>query len=227
MALKQWDSGIHDQQVAKVSESVNFNSTFDTTPVVFVTSYQIANPAKGTGASNITTTGFDLYGENTGDHGWVAVEEGYDEGSSSSSSSSLSSSSSSSSLSSSSLSSSSAIPATKVWGRQTGTQEDYQNTFTGNWTTSGGWFPSGSGDTETLNISGGDCNQVSISQDWYLGSFEAIIFTDKYDLGSGIPPIIYYKTSVNKTGLSGATWTLYNGVSFPSLGWVRLKIIHS
>ena len=195
MALKQWDSGIHDQQVAKATEAVSFNGTFDSAPIVFVTSYDAANPAKGTGASNITTTGFDCYNETTGNTGWVAVEEGFDAGSSSSSSSSLSSSSSSlsssslsssssssslsSSSSSSSLSSSSSsssvsssssstTPGTKVWGRQTGTSEDHQNTFTGNWTVSGGWFPSGSGDTETLNISGSGCGQVSISQDWYL-----------------------------------------------------------
>ena len=103
---KQYDSGIHDQQVSKVQEAVSFNDTFDTVPVVFVTSYSAAAPGKGTGASSITTTGFDCYGENTGNHGWVARETGFDEGSISSSSSSRSSSSSSSSESSSSSSSS-------------------------------------------------------------------------------------------------------------------------
>ena len=105
--------------------------------------------------------------------------------SSSSSSESSSSSSSSSSLSSSSStsfsSSSSATPGTKVWGQQNGTEEAYQNPFTGNWTTSGGWYTSGSGDTETLITSAGECEQTSISNPHYLGSFETIIFTDKYN----------------------------------------------
>ena len=147
--------------------------------------------------------------------------------SSSSSSSSLSSSSSSFSGSSSSSSSSSATPGTKVWGQQTGTEEDYQNTFTGNWTTSGGWYPSGSGDSETLITSAGECEQTSISNPHYLGSFEAIIFQDKYNTGVGPDPIIYYKTASTKTGLSAVSWTLYDGVSFTSLGWVKLKCIHT
>jgi len=152
--------------------------------------------------------------------------------SSSSSSSSLSSSSSSSSsLSSSSStsfsSSSSATPGTKVWGQQNGTEEDYQNPFTGNWTTSGGWYPSGSGDSETLITSAGECEQTSISNPHYLGSFETIIFTDKYNTGTGPLPEIYYKTATTKTGLSSESWTLYNGVSFTSVGWVKLKVIHT
>ena len=158
----------------------------------------------------------------------MAWDIGFDQVFSSSSSSTSSSSSSSlSSSSSSSLSSSSTstTPGTKVWGQQTGTEEDFQNTFLGNWTTSGGWFPSGSGNFETLNTSGG-CLQVSICNPHYLGSFEATIFVDKYRTGSGPAPIIFYKTATTKTGLSTETWTIYNGVSFTSLGWVKLKIIH-
>ena len=147
--------------------------------------------------------------------------------SSSSSSSSLSSSSLSSSSSVSFSSSSSATPGTKVWGQQTGTEEAYQNPFTGNWTTSGGWYPSGSGDTETLITSAGECEQTSISNPHYLGSFETIIFTDKYNTGTGPLPEIYYKTATTKTGLSSESWTLYNGVSFTSVGWVKLKVIHT
>jgi hypothetical protein len=145
--------------------------------------------------------------------------------SSSSSSSSVSSSSSSNSVSVSS--SSSATPGTKVWGQQTGTEEDYQNTFENNWTTSGGWYPSGSGDSETLITSAGECEQTSISNPHYLGAFEAIIFQDKYNTGVGPDPLVYYKTASTKTGLSSETWTLYNGVSFTSLGWVKLKCIHT
>ena len=133
-----------------------------------------------------------------------------------------SSSSSSSSSVSFSSSSSSATPATKVWGHQTGTEEDHQNTFVNNWTTSGGWTPSGSGDDEVLQ---GECGGVSISQRWYLGAFEATIFVDKYQTGSGTP-VVYYKTATTGAGLSAASWTLYNGVSFTSLGWVKLKVVN-
>ena len=75
---KQYDSGIHDQQVSKSQEAVSFNGTFDTTPVVFVTCYVAANPCKGTGATSITTTGFDSYSEAIGNHGWLAREIGFD-----------------------------------------------------------------------------------------------------------------------------------------------------
>ena len=276
MALKQWDSGIHDQQVAKALEAVSFNGTFNSAPDVFVTSYDAANPAKGTGTANVTTTGFDIYSENTGDTGWVARETGFDEASSSSSSSSvsssssssssslssssssssLSSSSSSSSLSSSSLSSSSSssstsssssssslsssssssstsssssscAPGTVVYGHHTAVSEDYDEDFNLNWTTNDGWAVSGSGDTETIYTSAG-CpgSDQTISDRWCLGAITAVIKIDKYLTGSGPTPIIHYKTSATGAGLPGATWTLYDGVSFVSLGWIQLRLTH-
>ena len=267
MALKQWDSGIHDQQVAKALEAVSFNGTFNSAPDVFVTSYDAANPAKGTGTANVTTTGFDIYSENTGDTGWVARETGFDEASSSSSSSSvssssssssssLSSSSSSSSLSSSSLSSSSSssstsssssssslsssssssstsssssscAPGTVVYGHHTAVSEDYDEDFNLNWTTNDGWAVSGSGDTETIYTSAGCTGtEQTISERWCLGVMTAVIKIDKYLTGSGPTPIIHYKTSATGAGLPGATWTLYDGVSFVSLGWIQLRLTH-
>ncbi len=75
---KQYDSGVHPHVIAKAQEAVTFNGTFNTAPDVFVTSY-FAVPAKGTGATSITTTGFDIYSENTGDTGWIARETGFDD----------------------------------------------------------------------------------------------------------------------------------------------------
>ena len=286
MALKQWDSGIHDQQVAKALEAVSFGGTFNSAPNVFVTSYSTGAPAKGTGIDNVTTTGFDIYSENTGDTGWIAREPGFDEGSSSSSSSSvssssssssvsssssslssssssssLSSSSSSSSLSSSSLSSSSlsssssssstsssssssslsssssssstssssssCAPGTVVYGHHTAVSEDYDENFNLNWTTNDGWAVSGSGDTETIYTSAGCTGtEQTISDRWCLGAMTAVIKIDKYLTGSGPTPIIHYKTSATGAGLPGATWTLYDGVSFDSLGWIQLRLTH-
>jgi len=278
---KQYDSGIHDQQVSKVQEAVTFNDTFDSTPVVFVTTYSTGNPAKGTGASSITTTGFDCYSENTGDTGWVARETGFDEAGSSSSSStstsssssssssslsssssslSSSSSSSSSSLSSSSSSSSSSVSSssssessssssssissssstsssssscasgTVVWGHHTAVSEDFDEDFDLNWTTGSGWITSGSPgtDAETLETSGSDCGptRITISEVWCLGAIEAVIRIDKYQTGSGPVPIIHYKTSATKAGLTAASWVLYDGVSFTSLGWIQLRLTH-
>ena len=282
MALKQWDSGIHDQQVEKAVEAVSFNGTFNSAPDVFVTCYSTGAPAKGTGTGNVTTTGFDIYSEETGDTGWVARETGFDNASSSSSSvsssssslsssssssslssssssSSLSSSSSSSSLSSSSLSSSSSSsslsssssssssslsssssssstsssssscePGTVVYGHHTAVSEDYDEDFNLNWTTGNGWAVSGSGDTETIYTSAGCTGtEQTISDPWCLGAITAVIKIDKYLSGSGPTPIIHYKTAALRTGLPGATWTLYDGVSFVSLGWIQLRLTHS
>ncbi|MHA1816272.1 MAG: hypothetical protein ACTSX1_09720, partial [Candidatus Heimdallarchaeaceae archaeon] len=195
MAAKQYDSGIHDQQIAKANEAVSFNGTFDSVPDVFVTSYSTAEPAKGTGATSITTTGFNIYSETTGNTGWVARETGFDEGSSSSSSSTSSSSSSSSrsssssssssrssssrsssssSRSSSSTSSSSATPGTVVYGHHTGTTEDYDENFVVNWIP-GGWVIDGTAGTDAETISAEACGAITESEPWYLGSMIAVV----------------------------------------------------
>jgi hypothetical protein len=54
----------------------------------------------------------------------------------------------------------------------------------------------------------------------------AIIRVDKYQTGSGPAPVIHYKTAVTSAGLGAAIWTLYDGVSFVSLGWIQLRITH-
>ena len=143
-----------------------------------------------------------------------------------SSSSSSSSSSISSSSSSSSISSSSATPGTVVWGHHTAVSETYNENFTTNWTTTT-WTISGTPGTDGETIeSGSGCGQVSIGEDWYLGSMEAVISVDKYQTGSGPAPAIYYITAATQAGLAIGVWTLYNGVSFTSLGWIKLRIDH-
>ena len=148
--------------------------------------------------------------------------------SSTSSSSSSSSSSESSSSSSSSISSSSAIPGTVVWGHDTGTIEDFIRDFGGNWTTTE-WSVSGSGDDEILYIPDiPNCGQITTSEEWYLGAFEALLLHDQYQSGGlGIFAVYQFRTASTKAGISGATWTNYNGISFTCLGWCQVRIIHT
>jgi hypothetical protein len=123
-------------------------------------------------------------------------------------------------------SSSSATPGTVVWGHDTGVVEDYTRDFNGQWTADQ-WSISGTGDAEIIYTSGKQCGQISISEDWYLGAIEAVIKVDKYQTGSGIAPIIHYKTAATRAGLTGASWVLYNGTSFTSVGWFKLRITHT
>ena len=147
--------------------------------------------------------------------------------SSSSSSSSLSSSSSSSSSSlSSSSSSSSTAPGTVVYGHHTAVSEDYDEDFTGNWTTTSGWTINGTPGSDNETIDSTTCSSISISDPWYLGSMTAIVRVDKYQTGSGPAPVIHYKTAATSAGLGALSWTLYDGVSFTSLGWIQLRITH-
>ena len=174
----------------------------------------------------------------------MAWDIGFDQTESSSSSSSRSSSSSSSSLSSSSSSRSSSssssrssssssssfastAPGTVVWGHHTSVDEVHDRNFTSNWTVVT-WTISGvpGTDDETID-SGSGCGQVSIGEDWNLGVMEAVIKVDKYQTGSGPAPIIHYITAATQAGLLIGSWTLYNGVSFTSLGWIKLRITHT
>lgn len=135
---------------------------------------------------------------------------------------------SSSSLSSSS-SSTSTTPGTVVWGHHTAVDEDYDEDFLTNWTTTS-WSISGTAGTDDEIIYSGfdaECGQESIGEDWYLGAFEAVVSVDKYQTGSGPQVLIYYKTATTGAGLVAASWVLYNGISFTSLGWIKLRIIHT
>jgi len=139
----------------------------------------------------------------------------------SSSSSSLSSSSRSSS-SSSSLSSS-ATPCTVVWGHHTNVDEGCDLNFTGNTI---GWNIDGTAGNDNEVIDTTTCNDIITFDSHYLGAFTAVIRIDKYQTGSGPAPVIQYRTATTNGGLSIATWFTYDGVSFVSLGWIQIRLIH-
>jgi len=64
-----------------------------------------------------------------------------------------------------------------------------------------------------------------ISETWNLGIMTAVIEYDHYLTGSGPVPMIQYKTSDTKTNCEAiGSWTNYNGVSFPCLGWVIIRL---
>ena len=143
--------------------------------------------------------------------------------SSSKSSSSSSSSSSSKSSSSSSSSSSSAVCGTVTWGHHTGVEEDYDEDFTGNTT---GWDIGGTPGNDNENIDATACNEIILFERWCLGAGEAEILIDKYGTGYGPAPVIQYRTAITGLGVLVASWVTYNGVSFTSLGWVQIRLIH-
>jgi len=145
------------------------------------------------------------------------VVQGGTEGSSSSSSRSSSSSSRSSS------SSSSATPGTVVWGHHTAVDETYDLDFTGNTT---GWTILGTPGTDGEAIDATSCNQIITFDPHYLGTMTAVIKVDKYMTGYGPAPVIEYRTAATKVALLAASWNVYNGVSFPSLGWIQIRFIH-
>jgi hypothetical protein len=96
-----------------------------------------------------------------------------------------------------------------------------------NWTTDNGWNINGTpgADGETIDATA-YCGAISISDPWLLGTMTAVIRVDKYQTGSGPIPIIHYKTAATEAGLGIAVWTLYDGISFVSLGWIQLRITH-
>ena len=59
----------------------------------------------------------------------------------------------------------------------------------------------------------------------YLGAITAIIEIDHYFTGQGGAPQIYYKTAADVAELSGVEWQLYDGVSFNSAGWAKLRLV--
>ena len=79
MAARHWDGGTYTVTVAKAQEAVSFNATFDSAPEVFATGAG-ASIVKGTGATSITTTGFNIYNEVAELTNWLAREIGYDDG---------------------------------------------------------------------------------------------------------------------------------------------------
>jgi hypothetical protein len=114
------------------------------------------------------------------------------------------------------------VPGTIVWGQETGVEEDYTKPFIGNWETVNANI-SGSGDAEYVEL--GCPESEFISETHYLGVMPAIIDYNAYRPGSGEAPIIMYKTGSTKVLCDADVWHLYNGASFPSLGWIKIRII--
>jgi hypothetical protein len=110
-----------------------------------------------------------------------------------------------------------------VWGHHTAVDETYSEDFTGNTT---GWNVEGipGDDDETIDATA--CNQVCVFDPWLLGTMTAIIRVDKYQTGSGPASLIQYRTATTEAGVLSATWFTYNGVSFTSLGWIQIRLIH-
>lgn len=75
---KESDAGTHDIQTAKTWEAVAFAGPFATTPNVCATTATEAAVGKKIGVKDITTTGFSLYCEATGNVSWVAREAGFE-----------------------------------------------------------------------------------------------------------------------------------------------------
>jgi len=137
--------------------------------------------------------------------------------SSSSTSSSSSSVSSSSSLSSTS-SSSSATPGTITWGHQTDIQEDYKDTFEGNWF--GGSEIDGTNNNEVMIYT---CPpETDISKAWYLGTGRATIRHNKYQVGFG-NVTKFYRTATTREGLRFKSFDTFD-TEFISLGWVQIQV---
>jgi hypothetical protein len=64
------------------------------------------------------------------------------------------------------------------------------------------------------------------SETVYFGAKDARIIYDKYGTGSGpAPSLIQYKTGTTRVNCEADTWHTYNGTSFTSTGWVKIKIV--
>lgn len=91
--------------------------------------------------------------------------------------------------------------------------------FAGNWT--GGGSIAGSGDDEALTLPIGSAEE---SETWNLGIGTAEIKINLYKAGSGGTPTVYYKTGADATACESDSWHLYNGSSFVSLGWIKVRL---
>jgi len=114
------------------------------------------------------------------------------------------------------------VPGTIVWGQQHNFDEEIAKPFIGNWETVNASIL-GSGDAEYVEL--GCPSSEFISETHYLGVMNAIIDLNTYREGSGEPPILMYKTGVTRVACDADIWHIYNGVSFPSLGWIKIRVI--
>lgn len=75
---KESDAGTHDIQSSKTWEGVSFGDTFAAAPKVCAMTTTEAAVGKKLGVKDITTTGFSLYCEATGNVSWIAREAGFE-----------------------------------------------------------------------------------------------------------------------------------------------------
>jgi len=54
------------------------------------------------------------------------------------------------------------------------------------------------------------------------GANEMCIFLNQYSAGDSAT--VYYRTAAVLGDMSGASWTVYNGTSFTSLGYAQVKV---
>jgi hypothetical protein len=95
--------------------------------------------------------------------------------------------------------------------------QDNTVALSGSWT---GGTISSSGDIETLSLAG---SVQSVSDSWNMGSGEATITTNVYRPGDA-PTNIEYRTGADQATCEAAGWSVYNGTSFTSLGWVQIRL---
>jgi hypothetical protein len=71
-----------------------------------------------------------------------------------------------------------------------------------------------------------ESGQYMESETWYLGIGSGCINTNVYYSGEGVV-IIEFKTGATEVACEASDWQLYNGVSFDSLGYIKIKISRS
>jgi hypothetical protein len=105
------------------------------------------------------------------------------------------------------------------WGHISGVEEKNARPFFGNWAGTG--IIDGTGDTERLGLGDGGYME---SEDWHItvSASQVRLSYDKYRTGSG-SPVIKYKNSSSKNGLSVVDWITYTE-PFDGSGWVKVRI---
>jgi len=105
-----------------------------------------------------------------------------------------------------------------VWGHDNATEPNIRDLAL--W--SGTGEVTSTGDPEILTL---EIGEEMISETWQLGIMTAVIRYDHYRTGSGITPVIQYKTADTKLNCEAvSSWTTYNGNNFSCLGWVIIRV---
>ena len=108
---------------------------------------------------------------------------------------------------------------TICWGHDTSIMEQIARDFNIDWSGTGN--VTGSGDDEVMNM---EIGQTMTSITWNLGIMTAQVARDTYKTGTGEPVTISYKTGDTEKKCNEEDWHVYDGISFISLGWVKIKV---